>query len=941
VGSYAITPSAAVFGTGSASNYAITYAYGSLTVSQRPLHVTATADNRVYDGDTDATAHLSDDRISGDVFSVTCVSATFANKNVGNANTVTVSGIVIGSGPQAGNYSLANTTTTATANITSHSLDISAVSDTKTYDRTTDSTPSPSVVGLQGSDTVTGLTQAFVSRNAMGPNGSILTIVPGYTVNDGHGGFNYTVALHAAMGTINSRPLTVTATADNKTYDGSTAATVHLSDNRVAGDVFTDSYTSATFADKNVGSAKSVSLTGISISGTDAGNYTVNSTASTSANITARPLTVTAAPASKVADGTTNSGTPPTVTGGIAGSDVPAFVQTYATPAAGTGKTLTPSGIVNDGNGGGNYTYTFVPAAVGTILPAAPTKLIFGQQPTSTGANLAINASTPPGITVQVTDAYNNVITTDNATKVTLSIGTNPGSGVLSCSPATVTVASGVGAFGNCWIDEVAAGYQLQATDTTGTAGHPYTSVLSSLFDITPSAMQTDLVATDPDMKNAIDGFDVLFGKGSSQTLLKLKNTNPGTFHYQLTLKNETGLYLHAKNVALNAKNGASASVILTVPGLPTNMGPGITAPSGVAVDPNPAFVMRGAHPIHVRPDDQAPDIDAVIEYATSAPGGNCVAASGITWITGQPADGAIVRCVRVSDFAIPKHGKAKIDINYELRWKNSDLWSSASQTSFRAGFAFKSQTALTFDSAPNFAFASLAGSTLMGNQSVGLVGAGQKVTAVGGFVFGADGNGIQGATVKLFNSSSGASCSAAPVAQDITTADGFYFIWDAGTDQTLTSNSLPSGAQYYVRICAPSGSTIPDANWPARSMDHKLGNKEFDEEDFYVSPSAKLQFIQQPGNTKVSNAIGTVKVAIVDTWGVVVTGDNATTVTLNIGNNPGGGTLTGTTTVTVVSGVATFTGLHITAAGTGYTLTATSNPFLTGATSNSFNMSP
>jgi len=42
---------------------------------------------------------------------------------------------------------------------------------------------------------------------------------------------------------------------------------VTLSDDRVAGDVFTDSYTSATFNNKNVGTGKPVSVSGISISG--------------------------------------------------------------------------------------------------------------------------------------------------------------------------------------------------------------------------------------------------------------------------------------------------------------------------------------------------------------------------------------------------------------------------------------------------------------------------------------------------------------------------------------------------------------------------------------------------------------------------------------------------------------------------------------------------
>jgi hypothetical protein len=102
---------------------------------------------------------------------------------------------------------------------------------------------------------------------------------------------------------ITTRALTVTATGVNKGYDGTTAATVTLSDDRVSGDVFTASYAVASFGDKNVGTGKPVSVSGISISGLDAGNYTFNTTASTTADITARALTITATGVNKVYDG--------------------------------------------------------------------------------------------------------------------------------------------------------------------------------------------------------------------------------------------------------------------------------------------------------------------------------------------------------------------------------------------------------------------------------------------------------------------------------------------------------------------------------------------------------------------------------------------------------------------------------------------------------------
>ena len=69
---------------------------------------------------------------------------------------------------------------------------------------------------------------------------------------------NYTFNANTASTTadITARALTVSATGINKMYDGTTTATVTLSDNRVSGDVLTTSYTTAAFVDKNVGTAR-------------------------------------------------------------------------------------------------------------------------------------------------------------------------------------------------------------------------------------------------------------------------------------------------------------------------------------------------------------------------------------------------------------------------------------------------------------------------------------------------------------------------------------------------------------------------------------------------------------------------------------------------------------------------------------------------------------
>ena len=93
------------------------------------------------------------------------------------------------------------------------------------------------------------------------------------------------------------------------------------------------------------------------------------------------------------------------------------------------------------------------------------------------------------------------------------------------------------------------------------------------------------------------------------------------------------------------------------------------------------------------------------------------------------------------------------------------------------------------------------------------------------------------------------------------------------------------------------------------------------------VIPAATdhLLFLQQPTDTAAGQTISpAVMVAVVDPFGNIVAGDNSDTVTLSIGINPGGGTLSGTLTVTVVNGVATFDDLSIDQPGVGYTLHAT-----------------
>ena len=84
---------------------------------------------------------------------------------------------------------------------------------------------------------------------------------------------------------------------------------------------------------------------------------------------------MTAATNTKTYDGTTTAAATPTITAGtLAGTATRRrFTETYDTKNVGTGKTLTPAGSVNDGNGGDNYAITFVNNTTGDITARAIT----------------------------------------------------------------------------------------------------------------------------------------------------------------------------------------------------------------------------------------------------------------------------------------------------------------------------------------------------------------------------------------------------------------------------------------------------------------------------------------------------------------------------------------------------------------------------------------
>jgi hypothetical protein len=338
-------------------------ASSSVTVSVAPKAIVGsiTASNKVYDGNTSATitGRTLSGVIGSDAVSYTGGTATFSDKNVANGKTVTGTGLTL-TGADASNYTV-NGTATTTANITPLPITGNITASNKVYDGNTSATiTSRTLSGVIGSDAVsyTGGTATFSDKNVA--NGKTVTGT-GLTLT-GADATNYTVN-GTATTTANITPLPITGnfTASNKVYDGNTSATI--TSRTLTGVIGSDavSYTggTATFSDKNVANGKTVTGTGFTLTGTSANNYTVNGTATTTANITPLGITGNITASDKVYDGNTSATITSRTLTGVIGGDAVSYTggtATFSDPNVGTGKTVTGTGLGLTGSSAGNYT---------------------------------------------------------------------------------------------------------------------------------------------------------------------------------------------------------------------------------------------------------------------------------------------------------------------------------------------------------------------------------------------------------------------------------------------------------------------------------------------------------------------------------------------------------------------------------------------------------
>lgn len=310
----AVTPTAMLEGA-DAGNYYLTQPTGlTADITVKNLTVTATAQNKPYDGNNTAQIDVTavNGVIEGDDVTV-AGGGTFASAGV--ANSIQVTAALSLTGDDASNYSLTQPTGLA-ANITAMNLTVdvtNAVVADKVYDRTTTGAVITGVVitGVAESEEVQVVSGTFTSANADFENNIVTPVLSG-----AHAG-NYTFTQVGTLtGQITPKEVTVTGmTAGNKQYDGTNAATLTggslqgvFAADVVAGVALTRSGyfapVSAEDQGEDVGTGKAIISTS-ALTGVAAGNYSLTQPTGITANITAKTLTVTGIIANgKVYDGT-------------------------------------------------------------------------------------------------------------------------------------------------------------------------------------------------------------------------------------------------------------------------------------------------------------------------------------------------------------------------------------------------------------------------------------------------------------------------------------------------------------------------------------------------------------------------------------------------------------------------------------------------------------
>jgi hypothetical protein len=538
-------------GTTASANVATT----SSTVSAKALTMSGLSvpASKVYDGSTAAVvsgsaALLSTEAVgsgtigdgkpfTGDVVSITGTAVgTYNTKDVATATTVTYSGLSL-TGAQAVNYSL-TIQSPASATITAKTLSLDGTlttSASKPYDGTTSATFGGSAalfaseaVGAGNTSDLKPYTGDAVSLtgspvgtyNSKDVATATTITISGVSLTGAQAG-NYTLLLASPSATITAKALTMSGLSvpASKIYDGTTSAVVSgsptLQSSEAAGSgtnadgkPYTGDVVSitgsavGTYNSKNVATATTVTYSGLSLTGAQAGNYSLTIQSAASATITAKALTMSglSVPASKIYDGTTAavvSGSAAlqsseAVGAGTTADGIPytgdvvsitgAATGTYNSKNVATATTVNYGGLSLTGAQAGNYSLTIQSSASATITTKALTisgavadnKTFDGTTAGTIGGTPALQTAEAPGAG---STADGNPYTGD-----VVSISGSGTGTFASSAPATGISVTGV------------SGYTLSGAQSSNYSPTQPTGLSASIFSAKPTAQSTAML---------------------------------------------------------------------------------------------------------------------------------------------------------------------------------------------------------------------------------------------------------------------------------------------------------------------------------------------------------------------------------------------------------------------------------------------------------------
>jgi hypothetical protein len=581
-----------------------------------------------------------------------------------------------------------------------------------------------------------------------------------------------------------------------------------------------------------------------------------------------------------------NAGNP--VLGALSGATATASLGIATFPTLSVNKVGTGYTIRAAASGGAAASAT---SSAFNITPGLANSLAFTVNP----SNATSNATIAPAVKVTALDANLNVATSFNGNVVVAIAPPNPAGGTLSGTVTQAAVA-GVATFSTLNIDNVGV-YSL-----TGSAGLPAGAATSASFNITasvatqlffsvqpsnatagpPAVIPTFVVEARDASGQAVTGFagvvTLTITSGTGTPGAGLSGTNPVT-------AGGGGLATFS-DISIN-KSGNNYKLTAASAGLASATSRFIDIAAGAAdhlefgVQPSNATALAAITPqLEVKAVDAlgnavtgfGQNIDVAITAATGTPGAVLSGATSKTPVQGVAS---------FNDLSINLAG-----VSYQLDASTTPALPGGTITSGTFDITPAASSRLVFTAQPSTTTAGLSIS-----PSVVLT----AQDAVGSTLTGFTGN----VTVSI-TSATGANGATLSGTQTVAAVSGVATFSNLSIDKKGTGYRLSATA---IGLAGATSNTFT----------------------INTAAASRVVFFVQPATTAAGQTMASVVVQARDNFGNV---DNNFIGPIGVGisSNPGNGTLSGTTPVTAIAGVATFSNLSIDKSGSPYRLTAQSS---------------